>query len=248
MTTRSILLFAPAETADARHGPAAYAIGLASQHGASLTIFSVALDATTPGRQADAPAAAAAIREAAENAGVRGSTVTEHSHALGILDVIAEHARVHDLSVSGCDGDGLLSERQVAEHVMFDSGRPVLVVPRAHADTPAHGSAAIAWDNSAGAARAFGDAVALLSIEEAHLLAIGGEKPLPGDLDSGQLVAAAERRGPRARHATAALGGRTIADALQQEARSFGAGLLVMLGSATGGVREATRMPTLLSH
>ena len=260
MTTRSILLFAPAETADARHGPAAYAIGLAKQHGASLTIFSVALDVTTPGRRTDAPAAAAAIREAAEGAGVRCSVVTEHSHAISVHEVIAEHARLHDLSVTGTHGDGLLSERQIAEHLMFDSGRPVLVVPHAYADAPAHGSAAIAWDNSAAAARALGDAVALLSVEEAHFLAIGGDKPLRGDLDSGQLVALAERRGLQARHATVALGDRTIADALQQEARSRGAGLLVMgafghsrlrrfvLGSATAAVLEATRMPTLLSH
>ena len=260
MTTRSILLFAPAETADARHGPAAYAIGLAKQHGASLTIFSVALDVTTPGRRTDAPTAAAAICEAAEGAGVRCSVVTEHSHAIGVPEVIAEHARVHDLSVTGSDGDGLLSERQIAEHLMFDSGRPVLVVPRAYADSPVHGSAAIAWDHSAAAARALGDAVALLSVEEAHFLAIGGDKPLRGDLDSGQLVALAERRGLQARHATVALGDRTIADALQQEARSRGAGLLVMgafghsrlrrfvLGSATAAVLEATRMPTLLSH
>ena len=235
MTVRSILLFAPAETADARHGPAAYAIGLARQHDASLTIFSVTLDVTTPGRRIDAPTAAAAIREAAEGAGVRSSVVTEHSHAIGVHDVIAEH-------------------------LMFDSGRPVLVVPRAHADSPAHGSAAIAWDNSAAAARALGDAVALLSVEEAHFLAIGGDKHLRGDLDSSQLVALAERRGLHARHATVALGNRTIADALQQEARSRGAGLLVMgafghsrlrrfvLGSATAGVLEATHMPTLLSH
>ena len=260
MTVRSILLFAPAETADARHGPAAYAIGLARQHGASLTIFSVALDVTTPDRRTDAPAAAAAIREAADSAGVHSSVVTEHSHAIGVCEVIAEHARVHDLSVTGSNGDGLLSERQIAEHLMFDSGRPVLVVPRAYADSPAHGSAAIAWDNSTAAARALGDAVALLSVEEAHFLAIGGDKPLRGDLDSGQLVALAERRGLHARHATVALGDRTIADALQQEARSRGAGLLVMgafghsrlrrfvLGSATAGVLEATRMPTLLSH
>ena len=260
MTVRSILLFAPAETAEVGHGPAAYAIGLAMQHGASLTIFSVALDVTTPDRRTDAPAAAAAIRKAAEGAGVRSSVVTEHSHAIGVHEVIAEHARVHDLSVTGSDGDGLLTERMIAEHLMFDSGRPVLVVPRAHAAPPAHGIAAIAWDNSAAAARALGDAVTLLSVEEAHFLSIDSDKLLRGDLDSDQLVALAERRGLHAQHATAALGDRTIADALQQEARLRGAGLLVMgafghsrlrrfvLGSATIGVLEATRMPTLLSH
>ena len=70
MATKSIFLFAPAETADVEKGPVGFAIAMAKAHGAALTIFTVALDVTTPERNTDASAVAASLRSAAEAAGV----------------------------------------------------------------------------------------------------------------------------------------------------------------------------------
>lgn len=260
MTIKSIFLFAPAETADAIKGPAAYAISLAKAYGARLTIFTVAVDVTTPGRQTDALAVAASLRSAAETADVDCKLVTEHSHAMGIHEVVAEHARLHDLSVTGCSSGGLLSEKIIAEYLMFESGRPVIVVPANYEGPYQKGPLAVAWDNSSAAARALGDAIALFAPDQVELLSIEGEKPLPTDLDSARLVEVISRRSTKARHRVAQLAGRSIATALQEEANASGCGLLAMgafghtrlrrfvLGSATSDILKNNQMPTLLSH
>ncbi len=260
MTIQSIFLFAPAESAQPHCGAPAYAIGLAKAYGASLTVICVALDVTTPGRQADAPGTANAIAAAALAAGVECRTLTEHSHAIGIHEVLADHSRVHDLVVIGVNRDGLLSERQVAEYLMFESGRPLVLVPPACAAGKKPVKVAAAWDNTAAAGRALGDASALLAVPDMVFVTIDGEKQVRGDLDSQDLVAAAACRGISARHVLADLGNRSVAAALQDEALAHGASLLVMgalghsrmrrfvLGSATSDLMQNIRMPVLVSH
>lgn len=260
MALRSIFLFAPAETVNASKGPAAFAIAVAKAHGANLTIFSVATDVTTPGRNVDAGAIATSLKSAADASGVRCALVTEHSHAIGVHEAVAEHARLHDLSITGCSSGGLLSEKIIAEYLMFESGRPVIVVPADYDGPYQKGPLAVAWDNSSAAARALGDAIALFAPDQVELLSIEGEKPLPTDLDSARLVEVISRRSTNARHRVAQLAGRSIATALQEEANASGCGLLAMgafghtrlrrfvLGSATSDILKNNQMPTLLSH
>ncbi len=260
MTVRSILLFVAAESGRADCGPAAYAVSLARIYGANLTVMSAALDVTSPGSGADAAALAREVADSAGDAGVECRIIAEHSHAIGISDVVAEHARMHDLCVSGVSRLSLVNERQIAEDLLFASGRPVLLVP-ASWDLP-HSAAAIAaaWDNTAQAARALGDAIALLDPQEVQLLTIEGEKALPTDMNPDALVSALKRRGVAGGHVSADLAGRRIALALAEEAANADATLLVMggfahsglrqlvLGGATAQVLERLTMPTLLSH
>jgi len=260
MTIKSIFLLAPAETAVVGSGPVAFAISMAKAYGASLTAFSVALDVTTPGRNTDAAGVIAALQNAADAAGVSCSLITEHSHALGVNQVVAEHARLHDISIVGSQDIGLLNERMLAECLMFESGRPVIVVPQTHATPYTLGALAVAWDNTPAAGRALGDAIALLAPEHVHFLTIVGEKEFPTDLDSAALVTATGKRGIKADYVKAALFGRSIASALQEEAAATGSEMLVMgayghsrlrrfmMGSATADILQSSTMPTLLSH
>lgn len=259
MTLKSILLFAAAETGKAGRGAPAYAVALAKAHGAALTIFTVALDVTSPGPGADAGALASAIGEAARAAGVEHHVVSGHSHAIGVHEVVAEHARLHDLTVTGCRTGAILGERQIAEHLLFDSGRPLIIVPADHDDGDIAGPVAVAWDNSRSAARALGDARELMAAG-AVLITIDGDKQIAGDLDPTARLAVLARRGIAASHVNADKGGRNIAAALQDEALQQGATLLAMggfghsrlrsfvLGSATGAILDSPAMPVLLSH
>lgn len=260
MTIKSIFLLAPAETAVVGSGPVAFAISMAKTYGASLTVFSVALDVTTPGRNTDAAGVIAALQNAADAAGVSCSLIAEHSHALGVNQVVAEHARLHDISIVGSQDIGLLNERMLAEYLMFESGRPVIVVPPTHATPYTLGALAVAWDNTPAAGRALGDAIALLAPEHVHFRTIVGEKEFPTDLDSTALVTATGKRGIKADYVKAELFGRSIASALQEEAAATGSEMLVMgayghsrlrrfmLGSATADILQSSTMPTLLSH
>lgn len=259
MSVRSILLFAPAESADPARGPAAYAIALAKAEGARLSIFTVAVDVTTPGRSSDAAGVAAALTEAASAAGVEHRLITDHAHNIGIHEAIAAEARLHDLTVTGCSGQGLLSERIIAEHLLFETGRPLIVVPASHAGDAEIGKLVAAWDHSRTAARALGDAILLFGSAAVQLVAVDGEKALSSPLSAADEQAALVARGLGA-IAVRQLNGRTIAQALQGEAATLGADLLVMggfgqsrmrsyvLGSATTDLFANLSLPTLLSH
>ncbi|MFC3100571.1 universal stress protein [Altererythrobacter lauratis] len=260
MNLQSIMLFAPAESSVADRGPSAYAIAIARAHNARLTIFVVNLDVTTPGREADPRQVAAGIGDAAAEAGVDHVTITEHSHAIGIHEVVAEHARHHDCTILGSGNLGVLTEKILIEHLLFFSGRPLVVVPQDYRGGAPQGVTAVAWDNTPAAARALGDAKPMIGDRPMVFLTIDGDKQLQGDLSGDKIIAAAERRGLNASAASAERGSRNIADALQQESKALGADLLVMggyghstlrrivLGSATASILNGPRMPVLLSH
>lgn len=260
MTIRSILLFVAAESAQVDCGPAAYAISLARFHGAQLTIMCAALDVTSPESGADAHAIACEIAKRSKATGVECRVIIEHSHAIGISDVVAEHARVHDLCVCGVSKLSLVSERQIAEGLLFASGRPVLVVPASWDLDYSADTVAAAWDNTAKAARALGDAITLLGPKKVQIVTIQGEKSLPTDMNPRGLVSALNRRGVEGGYLQADLAGRKVATALAEEAANADASLLVMggfahsrlrqfvLGGATAQVLDRPLMPTLLSH
>jgi len=257
---QSILLFAPAGTARADCGPPAYAIELARSLDAHLTLLVIDLDVARPGFEADPPGVADALGSAARKACVESVAITQHSHAIGVHDVLAEHARLHDVTVMGCSRDGLLSEWVLLERVLFDSGRPIIVVPRDFQPSRPLTKIAIAWDGSAAAARALGDAKPLILGRSAVFLTIDGDKQFEGGIGRSTLIETSKRRGITATLAGATRGDRGIGEALQAEAQALDADLLVMggyghstfrrivLGSATGGILDALRMPVLMSH
>lgn len=87
-------------------------------------------------------------------------------------------ARVHDLTLLGSADQSDHLGRRAIEDVIFDSGRPVLVIPGRGAKPPPQ-RVAIAWDGSARAARAVKDALGLLAeAEQVVAVTVSGEKDL----------------------------------------------------------------------
>ncbi len=264
MTLRSVFLFASAGS-HSEKGPAATALRLAQDHDACLFALVRELDVTSPGgsdRAAASGTAATAerIEAIAAAAGVSARVATSHSHAHGVHEVVAEHARLHDLIVIGADPEGILSERDLAEYLLFESGRPVLVVPAGWEARPIR-KALVAWDASRGAARALGDAMPLLeNAEQTLFLTFPDDKTIATSMTREEVEEALRPRRLNATLAEASRGSRSIGDALNDEAREMGADLLVMggygrpkwrelvLGGATRGILEKPLLPTLLSH
>ncbi|MFM9841898.1 MAG: universal stress protein [Dongiaceae bacterium] len=187
-------------------------------------------------------------------------TLSERTVMFGAaLDAAAQEARYFDLSLLPWSGESV-SARDMAESVVFGSGRPtVLVPPSARAEKVNH--LAIAWDGSRVASRALGDALGLLPDgSRITVLTVQDEKRLSGQGIAGVLASSLSNRGFAAQAVEILLGGRTIAGALQEEARQKGASLLAMggfghsrlrdfvLGGATKGVFSDLRLPVLLSH
>lgn len=256
---RTILLHAPLHATRPDRGPAAAALALATAHGASVTALLFDYQGAMGGT-ADPESARVQLESAAQASGVTVRALTTHSHARGIHEVVADHARLHDLVVAGTDDRGLLSERQVSEYLLFESGRPVMLVP---GDAAAFDfrKAAVAWDGSRAAARALGDAQPLLvEAEQVALLHLGDDKELDTSLEPGEIEAALRNRGIPADFVSAERDSRPIAQALADEAIRLGAGVLVMgaytrsrlserlLGGATRGTLDRPLLPTILSH
>lgn len=275
MTIETILLQAPAGHGHPGCGPSAWALGAAAALGARLTAAVFDADAYTggpadsgraPRREGEACSRAAAatadeLRRAAAERGIEARTVTDRSFAYGLPEVVADHARLHDLVVAGVDRAGLLSERAMAEHLVFEAGRPVVIVPADHRAPVRFERITVAWDNSRVAARALGDAMPLLRhASEVHLVSVGGERPFDASLAASEVVDALARRGVVARFEHVDAAGMRIGEALGRQARVRGSDLLVMgafghsrlrqfvLGGATRSVLDEPRLPVLLSH
>ena len=187
--------------------------------------------------------------------------LTEREVVLGgPFDAAAGEARYFDFSLLPWSSGESVAAQNMAEALVFGSGRPaILVPPSARPETLAH--LAIAWDGSRVAARALGDALALLPDGgRITVLTVQGEKPLAGQGIPQALAASLEKRGFVAVPNDVALGKRSIAEALQQAAQDAGASMLAMggfghsrirdfiLGGATKGIFRDLRLPVLISH
>ncbi len=173
-------------------------------------------------------------------------------------DTAAAEARYFDLALLPWSKDSLVSQ-DLAQEVVFGSGRPTVLIPAATGTEPIQ-HVALAWDGSRVAARALADVMPLLS-DDARITAItvSEEKALDDDI-SGRLASTLRERGFEARSRIVPLEGRTISAALQDAAIEAGAGLLAMggfghsrlrdfiLGGATQGIFADLRLPVLISH
>lgn len=177
----------------------------------------------------------------------------------GAFNVSAAEARYYDLAVLPWSGETMAAQ-DMAQCVVFGSGRPVILVPPS-ARPAALDHIAIAWDGSRVAARALGDTLPLLREGgRVSVLTVEDEKPLSGPDIAGALALSLGRRDITAAPIETTLGSRSIAEALQAMALSQGAQLLAMggfghsrlrdfvLGGATQGVLAHLQLPILLSH
>lgn len=174
-------------------------------------------------------------------------------------DAVAERARYRDLTIVGLvEGDATL--QATAEAAVFESGRPVLLVPEKTVPS-GFDHVLVAWDGSRVAARAIGDAgVFLARAAKVTVATVVDEKALPGDATGKALVAHLAAHEIKAEVAALRSQGRPVAEVLQDEAKRRGAGLIVMggfghsrvrdfvLGGATKGILGGLKVPTLLAH
>lgn len=206
--------------------------------------------------------AAACVAVAGEEASVevaslqRTAKLYEEDHCASLA------ARTRDLCLVAI-GPEVPSARRVAEAVLFNSGRPVMVFSEAVEVAPAalFARVAIAWDGSAKAARAVADAMPLLAkADEVRILVVTDEKPDVAAGVADELVRhlATHRVTAAVDEAPAGDGG--IGQALADYVAARGVDLLVMggfghararefiLGGATRRMLEAPPCPILMSH
>lgn len=255
-----------------------YALSLAKQANAHLTVQAAASRFSIPysmiddfgqqiisseNRRIAALAEDLAVKTKAEAdfagilCAVESPQLLYHSLILRFLD----HARVHDLSVVDSESVTLDVDRGLIEAALFESGRPVLIVPPGRPSFSAN-RIVIAWDGSAAAARATTDALPFLRAAEAvEILSIVGEKDLSTSVPGADLAPHLSRHGVNVSVRTATvLDSGDVADTIQHAAAEFGAGLVVsgayrhsrlrqwLLGGVTQSLLKNGRMPLLMCH
>jgi nucleotide-binding universal stress UspA family protein len=275
---QSILLQASAETTDPDTGAAAYALAMASALGAHLTALAFQLDVLSRTRMYESPLLlegrtavgqqnalahdkAEALRAAAAALGVEADVRTERSYAHGVADAVTHRAQLADWVVAAVGSDALLNDRAIAEHLLFQAARPVIVVPGSWAGTWSCHRIFVAWDFSRNAARAVADALPLLRMAtEVQLLAFGDDKAFDTTITGADVVQSLARRGVTASFRNAERGSTGIGEALSAAAKEAQADLLVMgafghsrlrdfvLGGATRHLLQTPALPTLMSH
>ena len=104
-----------------------------------------------------------AFTRATSRTGIRAQSRSAKVPADQIASVLAEHGRFSDLTLVPVKPHDSRTEH-IIETLLFESGRPVLLCPEQHVDElrPEFENVMIAWDHSARAARAVGDALPIL--------------------------------------------------------------------------------------
>jgi nucleotide-binding universal stress UspA family protein len=216
-----------------------WALDLASATRARLTALVYEIDILSaeeedepPEPQAGAPSAAQdATREAlarlASEAGVDLDVVTGRNYAFTIGETLADYARLSDLTVLGVDGAITFPHRHLAENVLFEAGRPLILVPpgaRFSLDR-----VLVAWDATRAATRALHGAMPLLErAGEVIVVSIGGDEELRGGRSATELCRRLARRGIKARFHQAERGGRAIGEVVTALCGELAADMLVM--------------------
>lgn len=210
----------------------------------------------------NAQALVRAFETAAHAVGAPTVIRTEKVELYGEAERFALRARTHDLTMLPMGSD-TLNDRPIAEALLFQSGRPVLLVP----DTAPLGdegrvhTVAVAWDGSRQAARALADAMPLLvSADQVRVLTIVNEKPSAATGAGADVARHLALHGVRAAVDEIDAGGEPIGRVLKAYIAANFVDLLVMgafgrsrarefvLGGATRSVLDDVAIPVLMSH
>jgi nucleotide-binding universal stress UspA family protein len=201
------------------------------------------------------------------NAAVRGSAVASAAHALdapvaGTPDMLGQIARRFDLSIIAQPRpEEPALARLLLEAALFESGRPVLVMPYIQTAGLQLDRVLVGWDGSRSAARAIGDGMAFLrKAKRCEIVIVSGEPAKSDELPGADIAHHLARHDVKVEVNRIASREIDVASTILSHAADASADLLVMggyghsrmrefiLGGVTRGIVAAMTVPTLLSH
>jgi nucleotide-binding universal stress UspA family protein len=209
-----------------------------------------------------AEAAAARFDEAARRAGVSAASHVFTATLPGAPDIFGPLARRFDLSVvAQGEPNKVAPEDLIIEAALFDSGRPVIVVPFVHRGPFKLDRVLVAWDGGRPAARALADALPLLRSAAAANVVVVTTEPVKSDEIPGADVAEMlARHGVSVELQRIGAAGISVADTILNHAAESAADLIVMgaygrsrlrefiLGGMTRAMLTSMTTPVLMSH
>lgn len=224
-----------------------------------IGLSDLARDETARCRQ-NAEERLARFGETARAAGILQDILRERALLFEVSDRVTARARTRDLCIVPL-AERFDGQQEVAQAVVFGSGRPVLALGPGSDASGGTGLVALAWDGSRAAARAMADAMPILEQAKAvHVLTALNDKPATRAGQGQDVVRHLKFHGVAAEVREVDGQGEPIGVVLDRHVREAGAEMLVMgayghsrlrefiLGGATEHMLRAPPVPVFLSH
>jgi len=171
-------------------------------------------------------------------------------------------ARRFDLAIVGqLEPDVNSVEAAIAESTLFDSGRPIVIVPYIQKAPLTLERVMVCWDGSRAAARAIADAMPLLErAGSVQVVIVASERGKYDQIEGADMGLHLARHGVKVEVTRIARGKIDVADALLSHAADCSADFMVMggyghsrlrefvLGGVTRSMLHSMVVPTLMSH
>lgn len=211
--------------------------------------------------EAAAKRATAKFEEKCRKDGIEFDCATLDGSMIGVAEQFSSKARSFDLSVlPQAVPEGYSDENVIIENALFDSGRPVLIVPYIQIAPFKVDRVIVAWDGNRCAARAVADALPLLKLAKTVEIVTVKPDTKPGGLAATDLANHMARHGLNIELRSLTANAIGIANCILSHAADSSADLIVMggyghsrirefvLGGVTREMLQSMTVPTLMSH
>ena len=256
-----------------------YAVSVAAKFGAHLAGIAFVYDPIIPvsgtgyvpaevvdsqvaDNQSASKAAIDRFTAAASRAGISAEPVTLNASVAGSGEQFSRIARRFDLAIVGqADPEANSVEELIAESTLFESGRPMIVVPYIQKTPLKLDRVMVCWDGSRQAARAIADAMPFLEkAGRVQIVIVGKERGKRDEIEGADMGQHLARHGLKVEVKRIDSGSIDVADALLSHAADSSADFIVMggyghsrlrefiLGGVTHTILRSMTVPVLLSH
>ena len=210
-------------------------------------------------------AAEAAIKifnTATDRAGISAESLMPGASLAAAGDRFARMARRFDLAIVGQAQPKISNVEQIiAETTLFESGRPMMMVPYIQNAPFKTDNVMICWDGSRTAARAVADAIPVIrNSGRVEIVMVANERGKQDEFEGADIGQHLARHGLKVDVHRISGGNIDVGDALLSHAADSGADLMVMggyghsrlrefvLGGVTRSLFESMTVPVLISH
>jgi nucleotide-binding universal stress UspA family protein len=199
---------------------------------------------------------------ASARAGVIAEPLTLSASFAGVGEQFGRIARRFDLSIVGqAEPETSGVEEIIAESALFESGRPVIIVPYIQKGPLKLDRVMVCWDGSRTATRAIADAMPLLRRSgRVEVVIVANERGKKDEIEGADMGAHLARHGLNVEVNRTALGDIDVADVILSHAADAGSDFIVMggyghsrlrefvLGGVTRSIMRSMTAPVLMSH
>jgi nucleotide-binding universal stress UspA family protein len=202
------------------------------------------------------------FEDASRRAGVSAESRMLNANLVSASEVFGRITRRFDLAIVGqAEPNKVAPEEMIIEAALFQSGRPVIVVPNIHEHGLKLDRVIACWDGSRAATRAIADAMPFLErAKTIDVIIVANEAAKSDELPGADIGQHLARHGLAMNIERIAASDTDVPGAILSYAAKVSADLIVMggyghsrlwefvLGGATRGILTSTTVPTLMSH